>query len=742
MADCIGSLLKGFDMLAPQPNLSISGQGSVKTMLGAILTVLNFAVLSGAIGIIFKDFFKTDNPVLSEEVLDTSIYPNMNMVKSKLVPVFFAYIDDITPLNNTELSRYLTLRYNRYTYTTNKDDPSLPPELNTTYLNVVPCRDLIDANRTHTMFTTNTGFLYDMMKKTGFCIDANESDIFVSGRQSDIVYDMLSFEVFPCSLPESECASLEDTKRISFLYTLPTMTTNFSNYKQPIGYSLSADEYYYINPGAAQRYQAKLLSGSIYDDRGIPLQGKTQRTNYNKIERIQNTLLYRESNQTHCSDSEFDDWTCRPYFIFEYVSGGKTVTLTRTYKSLLDTLGSVGGVKELIFLVFFYIYMYYNKRAKKLLMVAQVYKIKPMPTVDSALMKLKRRCCPCCIKKRQTAKYTTNTFDPNLNSPQGDSSFLPLGAEGIDQNATAKLGSQDSNPEDKQEQDDLCSAPKEVIDEAYQVIEQNLDLMTLAKEINHLKLLTHTLLTDYQMVLAPLVSLNVDLAKRKHQQQIQKKVEEAPTDREALLSLFGFIFKMQLENKTLATAYTELLSSAKSSPSEQQSPNEHTSDILSILWKQIDQECVTALENGGFFPFAKLRNLLTTRNSVAASKVPEVNLIAKLLQQTTQYNKDTSNLSSPLDRSPARSVAASTPLPLSQTLRIRYQPSDRNSTLAAPVQNPSPALPIPLPAQSMPPVTLPLSIFSPSFHDPSQPKSIPINPPSVRKQNPQYDNLY
>ena len=372
--------------------------------------------------------------------------------------------------------------------------------------------------------------------------------------------------------------------------------------------------------------------------------------------------------------------------------------------------------------------MYYNKRATKLLMVAQVYKIKPIPPKHSTRDKLKRFFCSCCTKKR---------VEPNNSKIELESSIHPVNEKGA-QPTTSKTTDNEKSSESNAFAEDLCAAPKEVIDEAYQLIEQNLDLMTLAKEINLLKVLTHTLLTDYQMVLAPLVSLNVDLAKHKHQMEIQKRLAKDPNDKDALLSLFGNIFKMQLEKKSLAMAYKELVSSAKVHDEVVDAPVDTNRDIRFVLWKQIDQDCVSALDNGGFFPFTKLKSDLNSGQHTELKPLEE-NIFTRIIKQTVNIGKDASPIENPSEAEAINSAKLGSSHPL-----IHTKPSKiKQSILNYPEVPRKPSISIhPDSNKHYPRLSIPLSIFSLPLNEPSQPKSIPINPPSVRKQNPQYDNLY
>lgn len=50
-------------------------------------------------------------------------------------------------------------------------------------------------------------------------------------------------------------------------------------------------------------------------------------------------------------------------------------SITRTYKGLIETLGEIGGIKELIYLAAYLLYSYYHERISKEILVKDVFKV-------------------------------------------------------------------------------------------------------------------------------------------------------------------------------------------------------------------------------------------------------------------------------------------------------------------------------------------------------------------------------
>ena len=66
---------------------------------------------------------------------------------------------------------------------------------------------------------------------------------------------------------------------------------------------------------------------------------------------------------------------------------------------------------------------------------------------------------------------------------------------------------------EEEENSEVKEAPATVIDQAFSIVEKSLDAITIVKQINVLKFISHFILKEYHTKLVPLVALNIDLQK-------------------------------------------------------------------------------------------------------------------------------------------------------------------------------------------------------------------------------------
>ena len=79
--------------------------------------------------------------------------------------------------------------------------------------------------------------------------------------------------------------------------------------------------------------------------------------------------------QVQCTEATILSRTCRAYLRILWSSGGGTSTIIRTYKGWLETMGDVGGLKEVTIFAFGVLYWYFHNRRMKEYMIFQVFRL-------------------------------------------------------------------------------------------------------------------------------------------------------------------------------------------------------------------------------------------------------------------------------------------------------------------------------------------------------------------------------
>ncbi len=147
------------------------------------------------------------------------------------------------------------------------------------------------------------------------------------------------------------------------------------------------------------RRKYSYVKTEIYDDQGF-LFGEKLRKSYAELERVSYSFSERDPSLINCyAEEPVNYMACAPYFLIEMMTTRKLVKVTRQYKGLVETLSDLGGIVDILFLLCFWLYSFYNARAVRDKIVELIYKVK-RPSATSS--------CGC-RKKRKVAQETSDS---------------------------------------------------------------------------------------------------------------------------------------------------------------------------------------------------------------------------------------------------------------------------------------------------------------------------------------------
>ena len=489
------------DFLAPPLNLNVGGASGLRSMFGVFLSIVYTGTIALLGYFIVLQYFDTTNPQVAQDASEAGYYPRISFVDNKFFPVLYVFLNDVINIPVDSIPKYFTVRYYKYNITMKMDNStgktSITSDLKT--MDVVPCRDIMKDPVYFKYYEPyqDTEFFKLYGEKFGLCIKVNESLSSIQGGGADPNTEILSYKIMPCSLSNtSKCASLDDMRKVGFIFSMPSASMNLSNYENPMSSYLNADNFYYINEGLKQKFQSKMFQTEIFDDPGMYFPTR-HRTNFSAVDRLITSSRTRDPTQLTCTDAEVLSTACNAYVNFDFMSSGRKITITRSYKGVVEVIGDLGGVNSVVFLFFLYANLVYVTTMQKKWLVNTIFDFfrDDLFQVKSASGHKKSGgvgrclswvfCCRLCCKKKDKPKSTTLDDSEDGKKPQDIN--LKLDKETV----------------------------KSLQDEAFQVIEKTLDVITLVREINNLKVLTHMLLRDYHHKLVPLISLSLQCSKSK-----------------------------------------------------------------------------------------------------------------------------------------------------------------------------------------------------------------------------------
>lgn len=451
-------MFEGLDLLAQDLTFSVNGRNGVKSLIGSIIWLMFTLIFLGCMGYFVYTFFRTDNPVVSKDITMSDQYSVIDMSTNRRVPVIFGYIDDAFNIETKDFPRYATGLMKVETMRTHTgQDGSVSYTYDHQFRYFKPCVEVFKGPHIPEYYPNQqSGFLYKTTQEYGWCVEWKPGDLQNFGKSSDIVNQYLYFNLLPCSL-ESNCATEEEMSRFTVILGMGEEVLDYSNKKEPLRFSFNADDYNIVDTATFTFTQYKLMQNKILDARDFPFP-ESEAVSYSSIQKAKTSVLGRDPTQLSCTKAQIEAKTleCVPYLQHWYISGAVTETVTRGYKGVLDTLGGIGGLREVIYFSAFVIYMFFDKKSQRAGLVSLIYgldesKIAKSESLDNSADQKRSRCC----KKKQT-----------------NSDF---------------------------------------VNQAYEKIEKNLDIVAFLRSLQVLDVVANLLFTEEQMQLIPVASLQKDL---------------------------------------------------------------------------------------------------------------------------------------------------------------------------------------------------------------------------------------
>ena len=363
------SLFTSIDYLGSGVNLRVQGKGALKTKIGALLSLISTGLILGATVLLSMDYFSTDQPKVNIEESRAIKHPPVDIIKSRILPVVTAYLDDVEILSFEESRKYFTITFTLGEFPIDEFGNGRPTF---TYYSFAQCKTLYEAGRLREEQLSEDPIERQNIINFGICPDIFGKNISIKGKGGDRDPSIIRFFINPCTLTDGSCKPKSEIPRVGFYLNEFTPAMNLSNHDNPIKYYFNSFRYTYLNPDLGQRRLRTTKRTTIYDYRGF-LSQPALRWQVDSMDSDGFDVMYRDSTQVSCLPSQINTPACKPYWMVDTMSGGSNISITRSYTSILDTLSNIGGIFEFIYVFFELVYMFYYRHALKRFLVQKVF---------------------------------------------------------------------------------------------------------------------------------------------------------------------------------------------------------------------------------------------------------------------------------------------------------------------------------------------------------------------------------
>lgn len=471
------------DMFAMPIDLNIQGKKTFRTMAGVWFTLLYSAIIAAVAINEFQSYFQPIPLVLVENLIMKD-FPRISLKSAKILPGILFYNAEQKTLRVDDVSKYFTVAIQQTKWSLQNVGGQMAYSKSVQTYRMIPCKDLTQQELMAS-FGRNGSIpkISDALKANGFCPPIR-TETFIQGNLQDDNFYSVSLVIKPCSL-DSGC--LDPSLITGSFYQLfkPRSGVNVSESESPVKTYLEAQPLAMLDSTSSLTSAVYLKEHAVEDYIGL-LPKWSLIDSFFDFESQQLTKVQRVNVTSKCSYSSIDagDDSCRSYFEQVFYSSGRQDKTKRKYKTIADTLGSIGGTNGVIVIIIGLLYSPINTRKRSQYLLHKVYSLlvaqknnetekkdKKKEKKESILRKL--LCC-CCKSKS----------DYSMDGP-------------LDKKKIALDRIQDS-----------------------------LDVVNIVRDFNYLKVLVHFMLQETRHLgLAQLVGFDLWFQEKEREMELHKEYE-------------------------------------------------------------------------------------------------------------------------------------------------------------------------------------------------------------------------
>ena len=339
------------------------GSGSYTTVIGGLLSIMAFIILSIITLVITVNYKDTTKPVVSAHRVKLERPQKIDLFTNKIISLFGLL--DVKFLTKEELRSYVTYRIEMVT-TKMDEKGNLVDEVQQFEAEIVEKLKNQKMKELATEVIVNNNIDLDFFASfanVGFIADVNPEEFHINGNKLKLPYRRFRMRFFPCSLPNpSDCVPVQNLAQSQFGNTIYSKVGNYSDKKNPVLPFSDIDNVIYLGLTETVVLSIYLKENLIYDD-DMGLVSERLRATYVDVDKAESVSKTRLSGAIHCTVEEIDGGRCEPYLEVIWKSSSEKMIIKRKYITIFDVISEVGGFWDLIRFVVLVFYFYYNTRS-------------------------------------------------------------------------------------------------------------------------------------------------------------------------------------------------------------------------------------------------------------------------------------------------------------------------------------------------------------------------------------------
>lgn len=414
-------LLKSLDFLSPTKTLNVNRRDRVKSLPGAVTSVIYVLLLVLMIVVLILQYLKTDSPGINHQEESSEVYTTVNLVSTKQMPVFLFYSDE-GYIEYSKVAKLFDIYGNKKNYTV-KHGQNFSYTSDGVSVSPISCGTLM-AETDYFKGVEMSQSVRESLRTSGVCFDTRNATLnellTVNGTGTDQYYDVMNFYIDPCT-SSMDCQAISnfaiDSLRVYRGSIRQLVDTK--NYEDPVKEVFNLNQYFLLSSSSRLVNTFEPVQTIVEDELGAPY-AKREVDRATNLDRTQ-ALYLPATGQLNS------------YFKAEVTASNTRYRITRTYPTIIGTLATFGGIKEIIVIVLTLLVSTLFSKSIEKEIVEQIFHFKQDKEVHESFVckdllnetpssaKPRTKGCLCCKKARKSEVYekkilaATDLIEQNLD---------------------------------------------------------------------------------------------------------------------------------------------------------------------------------------------------------------------------------------------------------------------------------------------------------------------------------------
>jgi hypothetical protein len=361
-------VFRALDFIGTHVKITLQADEKIKTGVGATFSLLAVAGFVSVTYYLVQSALDKSHPYIQYHKSMLHEYPQLDMLESKQIPIIL-FFNSSFPISPAKTQQYLHFRMSLVKQTIGGGDIGFEH----TNIPIVPCSNLSLSQLEKILLPGITPMQNALIMNYGWCPSLTSQQIVkVEGRITQNVRHYLEGRVLPCSMDRlgsnTQCLPWATLHMPQIILTQTTAGLDLKNNTSPVRLSLDEETGYPLSQSTVLQVIAKMKTVEVRNDEwGIYPERLVSSSPQIDSVRVKSWTRGTNFSATDCSEEDPINnlAQCVPMLIFQYTSGNLVEIYSRSYKQIFELLASIGGIRDIIFALAFYLFSWLGEKSMK-----------------------------------------------------------------------------------------------------------------------------------------------------------------------------------------------------------------------------------------------------------------------------------------------------------------------------------------------------------------------------------------